>query len=90
MVGCELLDFRCILMNEIVGSALLAAILGAMVYFMIASKLRLGFDTTVAFMVPFLLIGGLMWAGFSTLYYLMAIAVGVLLAWIFNEIIRNR
>ena len=87
---CELLDFRCIIVNEIVGSVILAAVLAAILYFVIASKLRLGFDTTIAFAIPLLIISGLMFTGFSVIYAVITVIVGLMVAWIFQEIIRNR
>ncbi len=89
-MGCELLDFRCIIVSELVGNAVLAVILGAVIYFMIASKLRWGFDTTIAFGFPFLLVLGLSLAGFSVLYAFLTVIVGIMLGWIFTEMFRGR
>lgn len=90
MAICDVLDLRCIFVNEIVGSVLLTAVFSVIIYFIIAAKLRLGFDTTIAFLLPIILIFGLMLTGFSTIYYVITIFVGILVAWVFNEIIRNR
>jgi len=90
MAICGLLDFRCILVSELVGSVVLAALIGAILYFIIAGKLRWGFDTTIVFAFPLLLILGLAIAGFSVIYAFATILVVLLLAWIFQEIIRNR
>ena len=87
---CELLDFRCWIINEIVGSTVLAVILATIIYFIVAGKLRLGFDTTIAFAFPTLLIFGIAFTGFSAIYAFATIVVGLMLAWIFNQIIQNR
>lgn len=90
MAGCDLIDFRCIFVNEIVGSAFLTVLFVALMYFIIAGKLKWGFDTTIAFMFPLLLIGGLMITGFSAIFAFSTVIIGLMLAWVFNEILRNR
>lgn len=90
MPGCEILDFRCIFVNEIVGSALLAGVIAIILYFMAASRLRFGFDTTMAFLFPVLFIFGLAISGFSVIFAFATVIVGFMLAWIFNKIIGNR
>lgn len=86
---CNLLDFRCIFVNEIIGDAMLAVIIGAILYFIVASKLKLGFDTTIAFGFPLLLILGLAITGFSAIFAFATVVVGLMLAWIFIKIIGN-
>ena len=76
-------------MNELIGNAALAVIFVAALYFIAASKLRLGFDTTIAFTIPLLLIGGLALAGFSAIYAFTTVIVGLMLAWVFQHIIRS-
>ena len=90
MASCELLDFRCIFVNEIAGSVLLASILALVFYFIVASRMRLGFDTTIAFLFPILFIFGLAISGFSTIYAFATVVVALMVAWIFNKIIGNR
>ena len=90
MVGCDLLDFRCIFVNEIVGDAVLAGVLAIVLYFVVASKLKLGFDTTITFLFPILFIFGLAISGFSVIFAFATVIVGFMLAWIFNKIIGNR
>lgn len=90
MPGCEILDFRCMFVSEIFGNVVLAVIGVSILYFIIAAKLRFGFDTTIAFGVPLLLIFGLMFAGFSVLYAFLTLLGAILLAFIFQKIIGNR
>jgi len=89
-MGCEILDWRCMIISELIGNTLLAIIIFAILYFVIASKIRLGFDTTIAMTIPILLIGGLMFMGFSAIYAFATVIVGLMLAWTFNKIIGNR
>ena len=90
MVGCELLDFRCIFVNEIAGSVLLASVLALVIYFIVASKMRWGFDTTITFLFPILFIFGLAISGFSVIYAFATIVVSLMVAWLFNRVIGNR
>lgn len=77
-------------MNEIVGNVLLTVMLAAMFYFIVAGKLRWGFDTTIAFSLPVVLIFGLAMAGFSAIMAFATVIVGFMLAWIFTQIVPSR
>ncbi len=88
-MGCEILDFRCVFVNELIGSTILTIIIAAIFYFLIASKMKFGFDTTIALSIPILLLMGIVITGFSAIYAFATIIVGILLAWIFNKIIGN-
>ena len=90
MASCDILDWRCIFQNEIFGSVLLTMIFLAIVFFIISSKLKFGFDTTIALAVPILLIGGMMFAGFSAIYAFVTVIIGIMLGWVFQQIIRSR
>lgn len=87
---CDILDIRCIFVNEIVGSVTLAVILGLVLYFMIASKNRFGFDTTMTLLFPIIFIMGLAITGFSIILAFATVFIGLMLAWIFNKLIGNR
>lgn len=90
MASCEILDFRCIFVSEIIGSVFLSIIIAMIFYFIIASKLNWGFTTTIGFLFPIVLILGLSLAGFSAIMAFLTVAVGFMLAWIFNKLIGNR
>ena len=89
MASCEILDWRCIFVSEIFGNVLLTVIVATIGYFMIASKLRFGFDTTIALIIPILLIIGLAISSFNTIMAFATVATGLMLAWIFNKIIEK-
>ena len=90
MASCEILDFRCIFVSEIVGSVFLATILAMVLYFIIASKLNWGFTTTVGFLFPIILILGLTFSGFTAIMAFSTVVIGFMLAWIFNKLIGNK
>lgn len=89
-MGCEILDFRCILVSELIGSTVLAGIAMLVLYFVIAGKLRFGFETTIYFLAPMLLIVGLAITGFSVIYAFTTVVVAIMVAWVFNRIVGNK
>ncbi len=89
-MACSILDFQCIFVNELVGSTILAVVIAAIMYFIIAGKLKFGFDTTLALLVPIIIIGSLMITGFSIIYAVITFFIAILISWVFQEIIRNR
>lgn len=90
MAACDLIDFRCVFVSEIAGSAFMATILAVIFYFIVASRLNWGFNTTVGFLFPVILIMGLAFTGFSAIMAFSTIILGFMLAWIFNRLIGNR
>lgn len=86
---CELLDIKCIFLNELIGNLALAMIFVALLYFIMASKLKFDFETTIAFSIPLLLLGGIAITGFSAIYAFVTVIVGVMLAWVFQRMIKN-
>ena len=89
-MACDLLDWRCIIISELIGDVILAFLIAVLFYFIISSKLRWGFDNTMAFSIPILLIVGLAFAGFSTIFAFLTVIIGLLLAWVINIMLGNR
>jgi len=87
-MGCNILDWRCIIVNELVGSAILAVLFAAILYFIVASRLRLGFELTLFLGIPLMFILGMMFAGFSGIMAFMTIIIGLMLAWIFQKVVE--
>ena len=87
---CNLLDWRCIIISELIGDVVLAFLIAILFYFVTATKLRWGFDNTIAFSIPILLIVGLAFAGFSAIYAFATVVIGLLMAWVFNIMLGNR
>jgi len=90
MASCDILDIRCLFVSELIGSVTLTIVLFAIFYFIIASKMRFGFDTTVLFAIPILLIISLALGGFAVVYALSGFITAIILSWIFQRIIGNR
>ena len=80
MAVCDIFDIRCVVVNELIGSLALTVIVMSIVYFIFASKIRLGFDTTIFLAIPLVLIFSLATIGFSAIYAFGAIVAGILLA----------
>lgn len=87
---CDILDLRCVFVNELVGSIMLSILFVAMIYFIIASKLRLGFETTIAFAFPLLLLTGVAIGSLSSMMAFLTVIVAFMLALLFNKLIGNR
>lgn len=90
MPSCDLLDLRCIFVNELVGSAFLSVIIATIFFFIFSSKIKIGFRTSIVVAVPVLLIFGLTLTGFSALYAFITVLVGFMLAAVFQKLIGNR
>ena len=89
-MACDILDLRCILVNELIGSVTLTVILVTIFYFAFASKMRLGMETTMIFGLIFLLLAGLVIGGLSTIILFASVLTALLMAWMFNKIIGNK
>lgn len=89
-MGCEILDLQCIFVSEIIGSIGLTIVLGLILYFIVASKLRFGFDTTIVMLLPLTIILGLMFGQFSLLVAVVTMFAVFVVAWLFPRIIGGR
>ncbi len=89
LMACDLLDLQCIFVGELIGNMVLTFLLGIIFYFILASKLRFGFTTTIVVAIPFLFIFGLAIGGISSVMAFAALFIGVFLAWTFSKIIGN-
>ncbi len=87
---CDILNWRCIIVNELIGSGMLAAIIFAITFFIFASKIRLGFDTTIFLAIPIIILFSFVTVGFAALFAFGAVLAGWLLALAFNRLTGNR
>lgn len=89
MVCGNLLDWRCIFVNEIIGSAVLAVIVFAILFFIVAMKMKFGFDTTLVVAVPIILIFALTTAGMGAIMAFVTVIAAFMMAWIFRIIFEK-
>lgn len=89
MAGCEILDFQCIIVSEIFGSASLAVVMGLVFYFIVASRLKIGFDTTFLLAIPLSLIISLAIGGFAIVYAITGFIAAMIISWIFQRAFGN-
>lgn len=87
---CELLDMRCFIVNELIGSVGLSILLFGILYFIAASRTRLGFETTLTLSIPIILIFAIGVGQLNILMAFITVIVGIMLAWIFDRIIGNK
>ncbi len=87
---CDVLDLRCIFVNEIFGSIALATLFAIISYFIFTSKIRIGFRSSLVIFVPLVLIFSLAFGGFALIYPFVTLFVAILLAIIVQKIIGNQ
>lgn len=84
--ACEIIDFKCIFVNEIAGSVTLAILLFLILYFIAASRMKIGFDTTVYFLFPIIVIASAAVGGFTAIFAFVTVFVAILIGWMVNKI----
>ncbi len=87
---CDILDFRCILVNEIIGDTILAVLIFAILYFIVAGKLRFGLQTSMYLAVPIVLMFGIVVYGFTILYAFLTLVAAFLIAELVTKIVGIR
>lgn len=90
MVSCDVIDLKCFFVNEIIGSIALTTILMVLIYFVIAARLKFGFETTMYGAIPVVLILGLMFSGFQPIYAFLTFLAAMLVSIIIQRFIGNR
>ena len=89
MANCEIIDFRCLFINEIVGSVTLTIVLFMILYFIMASKLKWGFEITIYLLLPVIVIIGLAGGGFSIIFAFVTLLVAFMVGWAVNKFISS-
>ena len=88
--ACDLLDIRCILVNELIGSPTMAMILAVLAFCLLAAKMRLGFETTITLAVPIVLGFAVVIYGFSIIYGFATFIAGLMVALAFLRLWGNK
>ncbi len=88
-MACDILDLQCIFVGELIGNMVLTFLIAVIFYFIIASKLRFGFNTTLVVAIPFLFIFGIAIGGITSVMAFSTLFIGIFLAWTFNKIMGN-
>jgi len=86
---CDLLNWKCIFVNELIGSSILTLVLGFILATIVASKLQLKFRTSIFLLTSILIIGGMMISSFTTIFTIATIGIGLVTAWVWQRIIKN-
>jgi len=87
MPACEIIDFKCLFVNEIAGSVTLAIVLFLILYFVAASRMKIGFDTTVYFLFPVIVIASVAVGGFAAIFAFATVFSAILIGWMINKIV---
>jgi len=89
-MACDVLDFRCIFVNELVGNILMAIFLGMILYLIVANKMKFGFDTTLVGFVAVMLIIALAFGNFAVIFAFTTLIAAIVFNFFFQKVIQNR
>lgn len=89
-MACDILDIRCILVNELIGDATLAIVFVAILFFIFAIKARMRFELMMVIGMPLIVSVSLLIFGFGAIYAFITLIAGVLIALVINRLIGNR
>lgn len=80
---CSPIDFVCVIRNDLIGNGTLAILFVLLIYFIIAAKLKFGFDTTFIILIPFSIIGAIaIGSSAGIVYGFISMFIGIILGWI--------
>ncbi len=87
---CDILDWKCIFVNEIAGGVFLAMLLIALLFVIAATRLKIGYETTLTLGLVIMLLGGIAIAGITAILAYATVFVGIMIAWMVQKVIGNR
>lgn len=87
---CDIFNLKCIIVNELIGNSLLTVILAAIAFFIFASKIRFGFDTTIALGFIYVCLITLVVGGLIPFLVILVIFIALYVAYYLNKIYGNR
>lgn len=88
-MACNVIDIKCIFVNELVGSIILSIIILFVIYLIAASKLRFGYDTTIAVGIVVLFIGSLALGNLAGILAFATVIIGILLTVELSRLLGN-
>lgn len=89
-MSCDILDVRCMLVNEIIGDTILTVVLGAIVYFWMAVVFKWSWNVTFIIGMPFILALTSVIYGFTAVYTVIAVVVGIFAALAILRLVGNK
>ena len=89
-MGCDILDFRCVWVNEFIGSQILTVLILGALFFTYTSYKKIGLKTTLWLACVFFPIVSLIIVGTSYIFAIVTLLVALLIALIYNIFIGNR
>ncbi len=87
---CDILDFRCVVVNDLIGSASLALMIAGIFFFAYASYNKIGFKTTLWFSVAYFPVMAYFISGGIFLYAIMTLLVALGIALLHTRLTGNR
>lgn len=87
-MACNLIDLRCIFVNELFGTLTLTFIALTIVYFIVASKLKFGFEMTIYGGLLVVLALSIAFGKIQIVLAFATVLVAILVANLFNRFIQ--
>lgn len=87
---CDIFNLKCIIVNELIGNSLLTVILGTIAFFIFASKIRFGFDTTIVLGFIYICLITLVVGGLIPFLVIMVMLLALYVGYYFNRVVGNR
>jgi len=88
--NCDITDFKCVYVSELIGSPILAVLLLGIAFFAFTSYKRIGLKTTLWLACAYFPVVSYFIAGTSFIFALVTLLVSLLLAFLNARIIGNR
>ena len=88
--NCAIEDFRCVYVNELIGSPILTVLILGIAFFAYTSYKRIGLKTTLWLACAYFPVVSYFIAGTSFIFALVTLVVSLLLAFINTRITGNR
>lgn len=89
-MGCDILDVRCMMVNEIIGDPKLSILIAILAYLAIAISLKWSWNVVLVIGIPILLGLSTSIYGFSSIYTLLAMLAGLFAALALMRLIGNK
>lgn len=89
-MSCDIADFQCTFVNELIGSQILAVLILGALFFAYCSKTRIGFKTTIWLSVVFFPVVSYFIVGTNAVFAIVTFVVALLTAFIHTRITGNR
>ena len=83
---CDVLDIRCVLVNELIGNASISVLILVLVYFIWCIKKRIQYEVMIGLAFPIVLMTNFIFGGSFLIYILAGIGAAIMLAFLIRRL----